>query len=102
MRTLYAPDMLHVYLAGNEFGETHYIVAGSFEDAWDEFLVWHADHGDGVCDHGDDINDEQRFNGGSCDCDSTSDGRYVWAVNLWMRPMVLTVDKFLLAIGDES
>ena len=97
MRILFAPNMLHVYLSGNEFGETHYVVAESFEDAWDEFLVWHADNGDGTCDHGGDATDEEVLDQGTCDCELTSTGQLVWAVNLWMRELRLPVDKFLLA-----
>lgn len=99
MRVLYSPHMSHVYMAGNEFGETHYIVAGSFEDAWQELLADYANKGE-ICDHGGDITDEQRFDGASCDCESTDDGRWVWAVYLWMNELTLSVDMFMLAADD--
>lgn len=99
MKVLYAPNMRHVYLAGNEFGETHYIVAESYEDAYQEYLSYYADKGE-VCDHGGDITDEQRFHGASCDCAMTDDGKWVWDVYLWVEQLALSVDIFLLAADD--
>lgn len=104
MKILYSPNMRHVYLAGNEFGETHYIVAGSYEDAYSEYLSYYADKGQ-VCDHGGHITDIQRWaeiDGGTstCDCTLTDDGKWVWDVYLWVYQLVLSVDIFLLAADD--
>jgi hypothetical protein len=106
MRVLYAPNMRHVYLAGNEFGETHYIVAESFEDAYQELLHDYANRGE-ICDHGGEITDAQRMNtycgggpDGICDCAPTDDGRWVWDVYLWMNELALSVDMFLLVADD--
>lgn len=93
---LFAPNMRHVYIANNEFGECAYVVAESFEDAYDELLTWIADR-DGVCDHGGELTDEQRTDGGACDCSQCEDGRWVWDVYYGLRPLALSVDQFLLA-----
>ena len=101
MRVLYAPNMRSVYLAGNEFGATHYVVAESFEDAWEEFL--HAVADENICDHGGEISDDDRWaelageRPSTCDCEVTDDGRFVWSVYLWVEPMALSVEMFLLA-----
>jgi len=106
MKVLIAPNMNRVYMAGHEFGATHYIVAGSYEDAWDEYLTDIAETE--RCDHGGDITDEQRFMQmagdleGTCDCDMTDDGQFVNVIYKWMRPLKLTVDQFMRAIDDET
>ena len=86
VKILYSPQMTNVYRFGHEFGEVGYIVAGDMSDAWDEMLS-HIVEVDGVCDHGGEITDEQRWaihSGeapadatGACDCELTDDGRWV-------------------------
>lgn len=126
MKVLYAPNMRYVYLAGNEFGETHYIVAESFEDAYEELLDDLANAGN-ICDHGGDMTDEERWRGYCnecrwcaesmtygqarvcrahddhrfcdftlCDCSVTDDGRWVNDLYVWMREVHLSVDQFML------
>lgn len=108
MKVLHAPNEINVYEAGNEFGGTHWILAESLDDAFDEFLTWHADHGDGECDHGGDpevlaniANPDIGYPQG-CDCDSTGDGRHVWAVNMWVRPAKISVDQFYKSGMDQA
>jgi hypothetical protein len=96
MKVLYAPNMCHVYIAGNEFGETHYIVAESWEDAYEEYLSYEASIGN-ICDHGGEISDEERMNHGGCDCTMNDQGQWVYDVNLWMKELRLSVDMFMLA-----
>jgi hypothetical protein len=92
LKVLIASNMLEVYVAGNEFGATRYVIAGSFSDAWEEFITDLPDHE--ICDHGGDfggITDEQRaleLSGeadSTCDCEMDADGNFRWTVYLWMR-----------------
>lgn len=94
MKVLISSNMLEVFVAGNEFGVTRYVVAGSYEDAWEEFITDLPD--DQVCDHGGDITDEQRWIEWSgeakstCDCEPDAEGRFRWTVYFWMRPFRLS------------
>lgn len=97
---LHSSNERHVYEFGNEFGAVGYVLAESFEDAYAEMLWEEANNGN-ICDHGGDITDEQRANGGLCDCSATEDGRWVWDVYLWLKPMRLSVDHFYLAFPEE-
>lgn len=101
MKVLHSSNERGVFIAGNEFGETCYILAESFEDAYDVLLCDEADRGN-ICDHGGDLTDEQVIVDGGCDCNTTSDGRFVWAVYLWLRPLAISVDQFTYALTDDG
>jgi hypothetical protein len=118
--------MKQVFIAGNEFGETHYIVAENFSDAYQELLDDLANRGN-ICDHGGGMTDEERWRGycgecrwcgvngtangarvckahdehrfcevALCDCSVTDDGRWVDDLYVWMRELQLSVDMFML------
>lgn len=101
MKALYTPNMKQVFIAGNEYGETHYIVGENYSDAYQELLDDLANGGN-ICDHGGGMTDEERWRemageiASTCDCSLTDDGRFVWDVHVWMRELQLTVDQFLL------
>lgn len=94
---LYSSHMTSVYRFGHQFqtpDRCDFIVAGSFDDAYSELLEYACDH-DGECDHGGEDAD-------GCDCEMTDDGRHVWMVDTWwINEMAISVDQFLLAMGEE-
>jgi len=105
LKVLFSSNMLEVYVAGNEFGATRYVVAGSFSDAWEEFITDLPDHE--ICDHGGDITDEQRAlelsgeTDSTCDCEMDADGKFRWTVYLWMREFSLA-DQYRHVETDDD
>lgn len=91
---------INVYVAGNEFGATHVILAHSFEEAWEEW----AD-GQEACDHGNDPEVLAKIEAGDddigCDCRMTDQGVYVWDVYLWIREHG-RLDNFLAVVCADS
>jgi hypothetical protein len=109
---LLAPGFTKVFAFGTQFGQIGYIIADSWEDAYEELLD-HAYEVDGECDHGDDpdylhlllaAESIQHHSTGDddtdrvcrqdaweavwswvdehCDCEHSSNGR-VWMVDSW-------------------
>ena len=101
MNIIHGSNERRVYEFGNEFGFVGYVLAEDVSDAYEYMLDYEAEWGN-VCDHGGDITDEERWDGGACDCSVSSNGTWVWDVYLWVRPMNMTVDKFYLAFPEES
>ncbi|MCB1902122.1 MAG: hypothetical protein KDH16_22725 [Rhodocyclaceae bacterium] len=111
MKILYTPNMRHVYLAGDVFGEQCYIVAENIEDAWEEFGTYRVDLY-GPCDHGGDITDEQRMVAYSdalptaesvhwnCDCSLLDNGKWFNDLHTWVRELAVPVDRFMLVADD--
>lgn len=119
-KLLISPNMIEVFKFGHVLcgieDPTGYIVAESFEDAWEE-LCEYAYSIDGPCDHGatdelaakiaeaearpdddpDRWSDLDEWIAVNCDCEHSESG-YVWMVdNYWMRPMQLPVEKLFQA-----
>ena len=107
LAVIYAPNMLHVYTFGDQWGIDGYIVAESFEDAYMEALNYWADR-QGECDHGGDLPPELTGEAAwawiesHCDCTQDEQGRWVWDVYGWMNELRLPVGMFQLAIGEEG
>jgi hypothetical protein len=94
------PGFTKVFAFGTQFGQIGYIIADSWEDAYEELLD-HAYEVDGPCDHGNDpelaalianLSDNRAVEAANeavwtwiddhCDCEQSSNGR-VWMVDSW-------------------
>jgi hypothetical protein len=98
---LVSSNPIKSYWLRDVFGAAAFVLARSFEDAWQEACDWVVEH-DGPCDHGGDATDEQIANGDAvCDCDQTDDGQYVWMVEYTMRDSALTAKQVFDTYGDD-
>jgi hypothetical protein len=94
-----------LYFGQDYFAERVAILAGSFDDAYDE-LIEFAFERDGACDHG--FSDpassmtEESERRDECDCDLSEQGHSVWMVEYTVRATRLTLERFEQAHGVDA
>lgn len=93
MPVLISSNMLEVYVAGNEFGVTRYVVGGGFSDAWEEFITDLPESY--VCEH-DSWQDAEE-----CDCETDANGRCINTMYLWMREITDLDDEYQIRETDS-